>query len=500
MVKRLSACLGTVLVATVMIALGAPSTSWSASQTTGHANSRGALRLHFGRAGLDAPAGALPDHAEVTIRRQPSSFGVATAGTYVFSVRGGNLRRPATLTLPLTAAYVPGSLFALAYRGTHGAWYTAPARVNNNGRTATARISHLSTWTGIDLEAYVLAQIEAALQPAAVASSSSSCSHADPLVSVAGAGPLQVCISKPYSSRVSEEVILFDPTKTAFSIANCTGGLSAQCTESLIDNGYLGVLGVGNHFTIPYNATAATSSLTYTPNVAGTVTDNFVSVVGDLFTDGGTFVASVAPCVQQHKPSSLVAGFVDAIVCIFEVGLGPVDIGPIHFGGIGKSAEEGVLKDAAAKAAQKQTLDAGGVITLTSQQELPAVGGSGTPQPPTTPTAPTTPTNPTTPTTPTNPPTPTSYAYHVYGTCADGACGLNIRSGPGYSEFALVGSLPEGAEADVVCQAVGQTVGPSPATGNSSAIWDKLTDGYWVSDLYLTTPNVGTWSPPIPQC
>lgn len=97
-------------------------------------------------------------------------------------------------------------------------------------------------------------------------------------------------------------------------------------------------------------------------------------------------------------------------------------------------------------------------------------------------------------------PAPTSYVYTVYGTCADGACGLNVRAGPGYSEYALLGSLNEDVEVDIVCQAIGETVGPSPTTHHSSAIWDQLTDGGWVSDLYVTTPNIGTWSPPIPEC
>lgn len=92
------------------------------------------------------------------------------------------------------------------------------------------------------------------------------------------------------------------------------------------------------------------------------------------------------------------------------------------------------------------------------------------------------------------------YTHHVYGTCADGACGLHIRSGPGYSSYSAIGSLVDGSTVQIVCQSIGETVGPSPATGNSSAIWDKLDSGGWVSDLYIDTPNAGTWSPPIPQC
>lgn len=98
------------------------------------------------------------------------------------------------------------------------------------------------------------------------------------------------------------------------------------------------------------------------------------------------------------------------------------------------------------------------------------------------------------------PPAAPYYSYRVYGTCADGACGLNVRTGPGYTNFAKIGVLNDGDEARIVCQARGERVGPSPATGNSSSVWDRLQNGGWVSDLYITTPNVDQFSPPIPQC
>jgi hypothetical protein len=98
---------------------------------------------------------------------------------------------------------------------------------------------------------------------------------------------------------------------------------------------------------------------------------------------------------------------------------------------------------------------------------------------------------------PNPPPAPQYFVYHVTGTCRDGSCGLMLRSGPGYSDYAVLGVLPEGAEVEVVCQAVGETISNGYA---SSAIWDRLTNGAWVSDFYVSTPNIGTSSPPIPQC
>lgn len=34
----------------------------------------------------------------------------------------------------------------------------------------------------------------------------------------------------------------------------------------------------------------------------------------------------------------------------------------------------------------------------------------------------------------------------------------------------------------------------------TSAVWDRLGDGTYVSDYYTDTPAVGTWSAPIPRC
>jgi hypothetical protein len=96
-----------------------------------------------------------------------------------------------------------------------------------------------------------------------------------------------------------------------------------------------------------------------------------------------------------------------------------------------------------------------------------------TPSQPTTPAAP----SPTSPD-PTATPAP-SFSYRVYGTYADGACGLRVRTGPGYSNWSVVTTLAEGATVNVVCQALGETVGPSPSTGNSSAIWTASTPGAW---------------------
>jgi hypothetical protein len=107
--------------------------------------------------------------------------------------------------------------------------------------------------------------------------------------------------------------------------------------------------------------------------------------------------------------------------------------------------------------------------------------------------------NPTPAPTPTPTPTPTYYVHHVTGTCADGACGLKERAGPGYSTYAQTGIKNEGEEVDIVCQAQGELV--TPNHGTASTVWDRLTDNQWVTDVYVDTPGLGgAFSPPIPQC
>ncbi|KGN37453.1 glycoside hydrolase domain-containing protein [Knoellia subterranea] len=85
---------------------------------------------------------------------------------------------------------------------------------------------------------------------------------------------------------------------------------------------------------------------------------------------------------------------------------------------------------------------------------------------------------------------PVATVARTYRSTASGA--LNVRSGPS-SGYPIVGSVAGGAAISVVCQARGQTVG-------STAVWDRLTNGGFVSDRYVSTPSSTTWSPPLPIC
>jgi hypothetical protein len=45
----------------------------------------------------------------------------------------------------------------------------------------------------------------------------------------------------------------------------------------------------------------------------------------------------------------------------------------------------------------------------------------------------------------------------------------------------------------VSCQRSGSKVG-------TTAVWDRLDDGTYVSDYYLATPSKTTYSSPLPRC
>jgi hypothetical protein len=104
---------------------------------------------------------------------------------------------------------------------------------------------------------------------------------------------------------------------------------------------------------------------------------------------------------------------------------------------------------------------------------------------------------------PTPPPPPpgstTVYVHHVYHTCANGHCGLNVRTGPGYSNYGVTRVLVDGSEVDITCQTRGENV--TGADGSSTTVWDRLAQGDYVTDFYVDTSGMnGAFDPSIPQC
>lgn len=75
---------------------------------------------------------------------------------------------------------------------------------------------------------------------------------------------------------------------------------------------------------------------------------------------------------------------------------------------------------------------------------------------------------------------------------ATGSPVLDERSGPGTSNPVL-GQVPYGALAWVVCQHAGSATG-------TTRVWDELRDSGWVSDFYVSTPSKTSYSGPAPRC
>jgi uncharacterized protein YraI len=80
-----------------------------------------------------------------------------------------------------------------------------------------------------------------------------------------------------------------------------------------------------------------------------------------------------------------------------------------------------------------------------------------------------------------------AYGYTVTSTST-----LNARTGPSTS-YPIASTYAPGSAVSVVCQAPGSTVA-------STSVWDKLTDGTYVTDYYVSTPSNTGYSAPLPRC
>lgn len=79
------------------------------------------------------------------------------------------------------------------------------------------------------------------------------------------------------------------------------------------------------------------------------------------------------------------------------------------------------------------------------------------------------------------------YSYLVTGSSP-----LAARSGPSTS-YPVVRTYSPGSALAVSCQAPGQKVAVT-------SVWDKLTDGSYVTDHYVSTPSGTGYSAPLPRC
>ncbi|MCX4471679.1 SH3 domain-containing protein [Micromonospora sp. NBC_01655] len=81
----------------------------------------------------------------------------------------------------------------------------------------------------------------------------------------------------------------------------------------------------------------------------------------------------------------------------------------------------------------------------------------------------------------------------VHGTVNTGGDPLNVRSGPGTS-YALVGTVAHGTTVRIICQSRGTRVW-SDVYQYWTDIWDKISDGGFVSDGFVHTGSSGTVAP-----
>ncbi|MFI1399512.1 glycoside hydrolase domain-containing protein [Streptomyces sp. NPDC020681] len=86
----------------------------------------------------------------------------------------------------------------------------------------------------------------------------------------------------------------------------------------------------------------------------------------------------------------------------------------------------------------------------------------------------------------------TPVATLAYSYTATSTTTLNARTGPS-TAYPVAKTYAPGSALKAVCQAPGSKVG-------TSIVWDKLSDGTYASDYYVSTPSKTTYSAPLPRC
>jgi hypothetical protein len=85
---------------------------------------------------------------------------------------------------------------------------------------------------------------------------------------------------------------------------------------------------------------------------------------------------------------------------------------------------------------------------------------------------------------------PVASIYHRFTVSWPATVGA--RSGPSTS-YPVVTTHASGSALNVMCQSPGQRV-------STSTVWDRLGDGTWLPDRYVSTPSDTGFSPPTPRC
>lgn len=88
--------------------------------------------------------------------------------------------------------------------------------------------------------------------------------------------------------------------------------------------------------------------------------------------------------------------------------------------------------------------------------------------------------------------------YRVSGTCANGACTVNECAHRAPCGLENEGRIREYKPIDIVCQALGK-VAEAP-NGQKSQIWDRLSSGLYISDLFVEGTKTGRFTPALRHC
>jgi hypothetical protein len=92
-----------------------------------------------------------------------------------------------------------------------------------------------------------------------------------------------------------------------------------------------------------------------------------------------------------------------------------------------------------------------------------------------------------------------SGSYHVANTCFDGVCTVNVCRNPERCREGKenVGELDEGTAIEIQCQTSGGMV---HGAHDRSLIWDRLSNGFYISDLFVEETRTGHFTHEIPRC
>jgi hypothetical protein len=440
----------------------------------GRAGHDGSIRLQLGYVRLVAPPGAL--HPQERVRISLSETPVeGTGAPFQFSGEHRLARRPVQVTVQLFDRGRAGQPTLLVYKATGNIWRAAVGRVNRGGQTASIRTRRLTTWAALSPGRLVKAE----LTRAAKANAGSPCDGRDAAVLVKAPvnSPISVCV-KFKTDRSHEQAVFQNLGGSTLRLTGLTGGLRWPATPDEYFNvheGLLvqqGILPGHESLHLPYDASVPESTLSFHRDAFETFKNDLAPVLITRIAAG--LSASVAAAFRQRYEGCLQSqrtqNIATSLGCMLSAAGSIVNLGGVRF--IKNTYE--LLKAAATRSTIQQVTSRSGdgTITLLSASSLPDAGSERA-----------------------------GGDFHVYGTCADGACGLKVRSAPRYSgDRYPIGVKYDGDPVRIACQLTGESVGPSPNSGVSSAIWDRLVGGGWVSDLYVDTPGTGSYSEGLPRC